>query len=86
MKRNILIHPDPRLRKVVPAVKTVDADVRRLAEEANELKSRFLSTVSHELRAPLNLIVGLSEMLLQQNDEGDTRLPERLYRSMTSLP
>jgi signal transduction histidine kinase/DNA-binding response OmpR family regulator len=42
---------------------------RRLAEEANQLKSRFLSMVSHELRTPLNLIVGLSEMLLRQKDQ-----------------
>lgn len=38
----------------------------RQAEEANVLKSRFLSMVSHELRTPLNLIVGLSEMALRQ--------------------
>lgn len=37
---------------------------RRLAEEASQLKSRFLSMVSHELRTPLSLIVGLSEMSL----------------------
>lgn len=37
---------------------------RRLAEDANRLKSRFLSMVSHELRTPLSLIVGLSEMSL----------------------
>jgi signal transduction histidine kinase/AraC-like DNA-binding protein/ABC-type sugar transport system substrate-binding protein/DNA-binding LytR/AlgR family response regulator len=39
---------------------------RKLAEEADRLKSRLLSTVSHELRTPLNLIVGLSEILLQK--------------------
>ena len=33
---------------------------RKLAEEANQLKSQFLSMVSHELRTPLNMIVGLS--------------------------
>ena len=33
-------------------------EARRLAEEANHLKSRFLSIVSHELRTPLNLISG----------------------------
>ena len=38
---------------------------RLLAEEANRLKSRFLSIVSHELQTPLSLIVGLSEMILQ---------------------
>ncbi len=39
---------------------------RRMAEEANQLKSRFLSMVSHELRTPLSLIVGLSEMVLRE--------------------
>lgn len=39
---------------------------QQLAEEANQLKSRFLSMVSHELRTPLNLIVGLSEMLVRE--------------------
>jgi signal transduction histidine kinase/DNA-binding LacI/PurR family transcriptional regulator/DNA-binding response OmpR family regulator len=39
---------------------------RNLAEEANRLKSRFLSMVSHELRTPLSLIVGLSEMVLHE--------------------
>ena len=47
---------------------------RRLAEEANQLKSRFLSMVSHELRTPLSMIVGLSEALLR--DQTETRLPE----------
>ncbi|PWH13797.1 MAG: ATPase, partial [Anaerolineae bacterium] len=41
---------------------------RRLAEEANRLKSRFLSMVSHELRTPLSLIVGLSEMALRAKE------------------
>lgn len=37
---------------------------RKLAEEANRIKSRFLSMVSHELRTPLSVILGLSEMAL----------------------
>jgi signal transduction histidine kinase/DNA-binding LacI/PurR family transcriptional regulator/CheY-like chemotaxis protein len=49
---------------------------RRPAEEANRMKSRFLSTISHELRTPINLIVGLSSMLIRQNDEGDSNIPE----------
>lgn len=42
---------------------------RRLAEEANRLKSRFLSVVSHELRTPLSLIVGLSDMILREQQD-----------------
>ena len=42
---------------------------RRLAEEANRLKSRFLSMVSHELRTPLNLISGLTDVLLREAEE-----------------
>ncbi len=43
-------------------------EARRMAEEANRLKSRFLSIVSHELRTPLNLISGLSDILLHESD------------------
>ncbi len=42
---------------------------QRLAEEANRLKSRFLSMVSHELRTPLGLITTLSEVLLKEATE-----------------
>lgn len=42
---------------------------QRMAEEANKLKNRFLSMVSHELRTPLSLIVGLSDMVLRDQNE-----------------
>lgn len=42
---------------------------RQLAEQANRLKTRFLSMVSHELRTPLSLIVGLSEMVLREQSD-----------------
>lgn len=53
---------------------------RQLAESANRLKTRFLSTVSHELRVPLNLIVGLSELLLREQQQGKTLLQQDLER------
>jgi PAS domain S-box-containing protein len=36
-------------------------------EEANRLKSEFLSNMSHELRTPLNSIMALSNVLLRQS-------------------
>jgi signal transduction histidine kinase len=44
------------------------------AANANRLKDDFLSTLSHELRSPLNAIVGWSELLkLGSLDEDETR-------------
>ena len=38
-------------------------EARREAEEADLSKTRFLSTMSHELRMPLNLILGFSRLM-----------------------
>lgn len=60
-------------------------EARRAAEEANRLKSRFLSTISHELRAPLNLIVGLSGLVLEEGDEQNATLPETTRRDIERI-
>ena len=38
-------------------------EARKEAEEADAAKSRFLSTMSHELRSPLNIILGFSRLM-----------------------
>lgn len=42
--------------------------LRQVAEEANRLKDEFLAIMSHELRNPLNVILGYSELLFRSEE------------------
>lgn len=55
------------------------------AEEANSLKSRFLSMVSHELLTPIVLLVGLSEMMLREETGQRPPLPEAYRQDLTRI-
>ena len=41
------------------------------AEEAMEAKSTFLSVMTHELRTPMNAVIGFSHLLIQNNPRPD---------------
>lgn len=43
------------------------------AEESDQLKSSFLSNISHEFRTPLNAILGFTEIMLYTHTEEDKR-------------
>jgi two-component system sensor histidine kinase RpfC len=49
------------------------SDAKRQAEEANRAKSAFLASVSHEVRTPLNAIIGLGDLLHNQLNNPESR-------------
>ncbi|SDK14427.1 two-component system, sensor histidine kinase RpfC [Methylophilus rhizosphaerae] len=58
----------------------------KLADEANEAKTNFLSNISHEMRTPLNGIIGASELLVQSRlDQKQSELLKMVGTSATSL-
>ncbi|HRG57623.1 MAG TPA: ATP-binding protein [Bacteroidia bacterium] len=47
------------------------------AEQATRVKSLFLSNMSHEMRTPMNAIIGLSDLLVEERL--DTSVLEKIY-------
>lgn len=56
--------------QIVPIIKQL-INSREKAEEASKAKSDFLSTISHELRTPMNGIIGMSQILSESKNLND---------------
>jgi PAS domain S-box-containing protein len=74
-RKRIEIERDEMLRR--------ESMARARAEKADRLKDEFLATVSHELRSPLNAILGWSRMLSenQLDEEKSARAFEVIQRN-----
>ena len=62
-------------REITRSVVDRDAveEAKARAEAASEAKSRFLATVSHEFRTPLNGILGMTDLLLETALDAEQR-------------
>jgi signal transduction histidine kinase len=63
-----------------------EQEARREAETANRMRDEFLATVSHELRNPLNAILGWGRMLQKSrlDDENKAKAIETIVRNAES--
>lgn len=43
------------------------------AENANRAKSQFLARISHEIRTPINSVLGMNEMIIRESNESNIR-------------
>jgi signal transduction histidine kinase/CheY-like chemotaxis protein len=58
------------------------ASLRTVAEEAQRAKTSFVSKVSHEFRTPLNMIIGLMDLLLETPEVYGERIPPALMEDL----
>lgn len=91
-------HTNPNVREEVYGLRTLSdylgvvfrnaelyteaIQARKVAEKANQLKTRLLASVSHELRTPLNVILGYSQSALGAPNPYGVELPEALRRDL----
>lgn len=73
-------------RAMEAALKAGQAAVegQRVAEEANRLKTLFIASISHEIRAPLNAMMGMLQMLARESEREQAHVA-RVLSSGTRL-
>ncbi len=85
LKGVLLLQQNVELYHLARQAQQVAQERERAAEEANASKSRFLSMVSHELLTPLVLLVGLSEIMLQEGAQDGSGAPERYQHDLQRI-
>jgi PAS domain S-box-containing protein len=59
-------------------------DAEKAAKSASEAKSHFIANMSHEMRTPMNVIVGLTDLMLEEEDGVSGKVKEELKKINTA--
>jgi signal transduction histidine kinase/CheY-like chemotaxis protein len=76
-----LIKANQELARLTDRLKALQQE----ADEARQAKAAFVANVSHELRAPLNMIIGFSEMITRSPRSYGARLPAPLLADIAII-
>ncbi len=69
--RNIYVKSEARYVAELEQKNTELNEALHKAEEASKAKSRFLSSMSHDIRTPLNAIIGMTAIAIEYIDDRD---------------
>lgn len=69
-----------RIRKALRLSENKTKEAKRKTEEANEMKNRFLTNMSHAIRVPLNSVVGFSQLM-----SADTEISEDVRKEYSNI-
>lgn len=82
--KQLVAHQSDALMRVVMQKEMATTRAQEL-ERINQVKSQFLANVTHELRSPVNAIIGLAELLRMAADKGAiAQIQERLSFLMST--
>jgi K+-sensing histidine kinase KdpD len=61
------------VKQLEQKVASLENTLKQFQSEGTRVKTRFLSNISHELRTPMNAIIGFSHLLGDEQVDGDQR-------------
>jgi len=84
---NVDIHDQKLALKERERLLEAEQRLRREAQQANREKDQFLAVVSHELRSPLNAVLGWAQLLsaMPDRDAEEAEAAENIERNARSL-
>ncbi|MGN0733786.1 MAG: hybrid sensor histidine kinase/response regulator [Emergencia sp.] len=82
-RRNQMVEIEKKNNQELNRLKTAAEDALHIAEEANKSKSTFLSNMSHDIRTPMNAVIGFSTLALA-NVENSEKVKNYLEKILSS--